>query len=200
MASIRYGKENTIAVRVFDMADGGGIFNGQVGIYSPAQELQLLANLSGVWQFRTGDSMKWNKGIHDSDWTEITVPASWESQGFYEYDGIAWYRKTVTLSKELDNSKLILVLGKIDDRDEVYWNGSRIGSNGAPLTNASIEFCEQCYARERAYFIPPQLIKAGAPNVITIRVLDTHGNGGIYDGPVGITTRDEYLKYSTEKR
>ena len=39
------------------------------------------------------------------------------------------------------------------------------------------------------------LLKKNQKNVIAVRVLDTGGDGGIYDGPVGIITQTKYIEY-----
>ena len=48
---------------------------------------------------------------------------------------------------------------------------------------------------ERFYIIPPHLIRWDQENVIAVRVYDIYRTGGIWDGPVGITTREAYLEY-----
>ena len=38
-------------------------------------------------------------------------------------------------------------------------------------------------------------LKKNQKNVIAVRVLDTGGAGGIYEGPVGIITQTKYIEY-----
>ncbi|NJM16255.1 MAG: hypothetical protein HC896_13550 [Bacteroidales bacterium] len=42
----------------------------------------------------------------------------------------------------------------------------------------------------RIYEIPRGLLKPGQTNVITIKVYDSGGEGGIYNGPVGLITKE----------
>jgi len=55
------------------------------------------------------------------------------------------------------------------------------------------------YARQRAYFLNPSLIRPGKINVIAVRVWDRGGGGGIYAGPVGLVVREEYLRYEQSR-
>ena len=85
-----------------------------------------------MWKFAVGDSAKWSrKDYDDSEWIEITAPCEWEWQGFPNLDGLCWYRKHLTLDTHLRGESLILVLGKINDMDEVFFNGVCIGRTGA---------------------------------------------------------------------
>lgn len=88
------------------------------------------------WLFRTGDDLSY-KGISidETGWVNINVPGNWEDQGFPEYDGYAWYRLHFTIDEDFGNQPLYLFLGKIDDADETYLNGVKIGSAGKlPMT------------------------------------------------------------------
>ena len=195
-----FGKKNTLAVKVYDAHGGGGIVDGKVGIYSRRDVLELKLDLSGQWKFATGDDMaRARPDYDDTNWKTIKVPCYWENQGYKRYDGIAWYRKKVRISPQLAGFKLILMLGKINDIDEVYFNGKLIGYTGEfPHGDKMAEYKHR-KDKERAYFIPPHLIRTERENIIAVRVLDVGKYGGIYKGYVGITTRQEYLKYSKRK-
>jgi len=199
---IRFNEINTLAVQVFDMHGVGGIYEGEVGLYSRLDEIHLDMDLSGQWKFRTGDQPEWaKKDYRDSDWAKIHVPMPWEWQGYENYDGYAWYRKNIRLSPELLKSKLILMLGYIGDVDEVFFNGIKIGSRGEYPPFSEQEQSDRYggnRAWERAYFIPSQIISKTGENVIAVRVFNEVKEGGIYEGYVGIVMRTEYLKYSQE--
>ncbi|MDZ7374464.1 MAG: glycoside hydrolase, partial [candidate division KSB1 bacterium] len=196
---IRFGKENVIAVRVFDAGGKGGITQGPIGIYSRVDLLKLAIDLSGTWRFRPGDDTCWARpGLDDTRWDEIRVPSYWEKEGYPDLDGYAWYRKTVVIPKDLAASKLILVLGYVNDADETYFNGRLIGHTGRfPRGEQSPEGKKD---EERAYFIPPFVVRPGRENVIAVRVFDIGKYGGIYRGYVGIATREEYLQYSERRK
>jgi len=84
-----------------------------------------------------------------------------------------------------------LLLGKIDDFDQTYFNGKLIGStNDRKPFGASMSF-----SRIRVYNLPPELIRVGQTNTIAVRVLDIGNIGGIYEGPVGILPKSQLSKY-----
>lgn len=199
--SLKFGQKNVLAVRVFDFHGKGGIIGRRVGIYSRKDIVKLVLNLSGKWKFSTGDKKEWAlSGFNDSKWKLIKVPSVWEKQGFPKYDGTAWYRKEVTIPGKVAADNLILMLGRINDIDEVYFNGKKIGSTGSFATDRRHKSVNKgAYKKERAYPIPSDLIQANRQNVIAVRVHD-HGNlGGIYEGYIGIATRKEYLAYLKRK-
>ncbi|MBK6680677.1 MAG: hypothetical protein IPG53_11920 [Ignavibacteriales bacterium] len=77
-------------------------------------------DLSIHWKFQIGDdSPRSQIDFDDSKWDKITVPSSWENQGFHGYNGYAWYRVSFEGSTALAKNPL-LHLGYIDDVDEVY--------------------------------------------------------------------------------
>lgn len=186
---INFNGENTIAIRVFDVTQGGGIIEGDIGIYK-AERSRLLVDLQGLWDFGLSS---WGESIKSpSQWEKIMVPAPWEHQGFSKYDGFAWYRKTFTADNALTNrdEDYVILMGKIDDFDKVYINGRLIGS-----TNDKRHFgASQSYSRFRVYSIPTDLIKPGI-NTVEVLVEDIGNIGGIYEGPVGITTRTIFERY-----
>ncbi len=86
--------------------------------YTSFQEdpISLSIDLAGEWQFQVGDSEEWKeKDLDDTDWDRIMVPGYWERQGYEDYNGFAWYRKSVMIEESLSEDKLIIMLGKIDD-------------------------------------------------------------------------------------
>ncbi|MCB0752492.1 MAG: glycoside hydrolase, partial [Ignavibacteriae bacterium] len=191
---------NVIAVRVYDSEISGGILSGDISIMV-LESMMLKVNLEGFWKFKTGDNHSWKEiDYKDDKWDSISVPSKWEVHGYQDYDGFAWYRKKFYASMSLEGEKLVAVLGKIDDIDQCYLNGQMIGSTGdfevTPKTN---NFNNEFLAM-RGYYIPQGLIKYGEENIITVRVYDGLRDGGIYQGPVGITTQEEYRNYWKEKK
>ena len=149
---------------------------------SHAEDLRRLVSLSGTWMFSIGDDMAWAApDFDDSDWDRISVPDSWESQGYADYNGYAWYRKKFQTVSFPKNSQVILVLGRIDDADAVYLNGKLLGKNGI-----FPPYPETAYDRVRKYPIPDGMLNENGENVIAIRVYDSQLDGGIVHGPVGI--------------
>lgn len=185
--------KNVIAVRVYDEGGEGGIVGNTVGIYNYPNYSENSLNLFGKWKFHLFDNKEWAKEeFDDSSWEDIVVPAAWESQGFGNYDGFAWYRKTFNLPANFKTEDLMLLLGKIDDMDQVYLNGTLIGGTG----NINRKWAHNDeYNRYRNYSIPDDVLKPGKPNVIAVRVYDQEQQGGMYDGPITIIPRTEYRQF-----
>jgi sialate O-acetylesterase len=77
---------------------------------SNAEDLRKIVSLSGSWRFSIGDDSKWsNPSYDDSGWDRITVPGKWEDQGYNDYNGYAWYRKTFSIN-EIPSNKTIYLL------------------------------------------------------------------------------------------
>lgn len=148
--------------------------------------LKNFLDLSGQWFFRTGDDPAWSKpDCKETNWEKIRVPAIWEDQGHEGYDGYAWYRKHFTVSKEtlgqFGKGGLYAEFGDIDDADETFLNGVKIGGMGSFPPKQ-----QTAYGNRRLYAVPEGLVRAGKDNVIAVRIHDSGGNGGIYKGPVKI--------------
>jgi hypothetical protein len=194
---INFNGPNLIAIKVYDSVGEGGIVSGDIGLYGGKNSVNLEVNLQTEWKFQPGDDMRRKETDYDdSGWSEIFVPAKWEDQGYRDYDGYAWYRKSFTYQGTSDNEKMVILLGKIDDIDQVYINGTFVGSTGNfPSRTHDDVSTGQEYNAFRGYYIPDGLLKKNQKNVIAVRVLDTGGDGGIYEGPVGIITQTKYIEY-----
>jgi len=151
-------------------------------------------NLRGVWDFR----VTWShsnrpvafdeKSVNDlaatkDGWTDISVPEMWETQGFEDYDGSAWYRKKFTIPKAMAGEDIVLILGKIDDTDKTFLNGKLVGS----MTDS--------WQTVRYYHLMSSQFKAGEVNTLMVWVDDPQGNGGIFEGPVGIMRQSDFTRY-----
>lgn len=195
---LKFDKTNVISVRVYDAQLAGGIVNGEVGVYAEMNSIPFEYNLQGVWKFKTGDNPEYkNAQFNDNNWHNITVPKAWEDQGYNDYDGFAWYRKKFFVSNQYGNEKVVILLGKIDDLDEVYINGTYVG----PLKRIE-EYSEgeTRYDQLRVYYVDGKLLQPNTYNVIAVRVYDSGGWGGIYEGPTGIIKLKEFLKYWRTKK
>ncbi len=158
-----------------------------------ASDWKKVVELKGTWLFSIGDDPAWVQPSANTDgWHKISVPAEWER--FYPgYNGFAWYRRSFDLKTVPDSEELVLFLGYIDDVDEVFINGIKIGQSGGFFPNY-----QTAYNVERQYFIPKDLLKTTG-NVIAVRVYDEGKPGGIINGDkIGIysNTEDALLIYN----
>jgi sialate O-acetylesterase len=107
--------------------------------------------------------------FNDSKWPHMQVPGLWEQQSLPGFDGVVWFRKLIDIPAASAGKPADISLGVIDDNDETYINGVKIGSTKA-------------YNVNRVYHIPAGVLKAGK-NILAIRVEDTGGGGGLYGTP-----------------
>jgi sialate O-acetylesterase len=194
---ISFDAQNLIAVKVYDSYDRGGIVSGEIGLYGGKTTVNFDVNLQGSWKFMPGDDPRRKESDFDDNlWDEIFVPAKWEDQKYRDYDGYAWYRKSFIWTGSNGDEKMVVMMGKIDDFDQVYINGIFVGSTGNfPKYGRESGNSGQEYNAFRGYYIPVGLLKKGQKNIIAVRVLDTGGSGGIYEGPVGILSQARYIEY-----
>ncbi|GAB1348246.1 hypothetical protein MASR1M107_04570 [Ignavibacteriales bacterium] len=184
---------NTIAVRVYDAQLEGGILAGDPGIFENETYITPDIDLEGNWKFITGDSAAFKDDVVvDSMWKEVIVPSYLENQGYTQFEGYGWYRLSFDLKKVDARAQLLLLLGKIDDFDEVYLNGRLIGRTGN-MKDPKVEYIQsQEWKQNRVYTIPQGLIRTDRPNILAVRIFDAFQQGGIYSGPVGIIKKDRY--------
>jgi hypothetical protein len=116
----------------------------------------------------------------DADgWTPTAAPGAWESLGgpFQTLDGFAWYQTAVETPEAWDSAPAVFLVAGIDDADETFCNGVRIGATGSMPPNAAT-----AWNQARAYTIPAGVLRPGEINTIAIRVHDSGGAGGLTGG------------------
>lgn len=161
-------------------------------IIQPSIQPEIL--LEGAWKFRPKDDESWKEVDYDDQgWADIEVPAKWETEGYARYDGYGWYRKKVEIPDSLAGQQLILLLGKIDDVDQLYINGQLVGALGFVDQEPKVRGNE--WLENRGYFIPHEILAPSRRLLIAVRVFDQGGDGGIYEGPVGIISQRRYIQY-----
>jgi len=89
--------------------------------------------LSGPWQFHPGDNPAWASPSFDSSgWEQLSADEPWGRQGHASLTGFAWYRCSIVLTPAPAGPTSLLV-PKIHDSYEIYWNGALVGRNGKLL-------------------------------------------------------------------
>jgi hypothetical protein len=110
-----------------------------------------VVDLSGPWRFHIGDNLEWarpnaNDTPGESGWEAIQPDRPWGAQGHYAYAGFAWYRLSLRITPAPGvASSFQLLLPRLEDACEVYWNGKLAGRYGTlpphpswPTTNAPV--------------------------------------------------------------
>ncbi len=113
------------------------------------------------WRLGTGDIAAWPKVPN--------MTLNWERWGVPElaaYDGDVWYATHVTLTAQQAGQAAELALGKVDDIDYSWVNGTTLGytaGNDHP----------------HSYGLAPGILHAG-DNVILVNVIDLWSTGGMF--------------------
>lgn len=156
--------------------------------------LQMFAQQSltfPIAKFKTGDSPEWKQlNFDDSQWATIKTTVRWEEQGYLRYNGYAWYRIKFTLPSSMLHTavwkdSLSFLMTKVDDVDETFLNGVKIGQTGSLPTDAG--GAKGKWSVNRIYNLAANnpIIHWGKENVIAVRVYDISDKGGMFgEGPV----------------
>jgi alpha-galactosidase len=147
-------------------------------------------------KFTTEDKVEFKEvNFDDSHWAAIKTGLNYELQGYDGYNGYSWYRiKTIIPSSIKQQSfwkdSLRIHLGKIDDCDEVYLNGTMISKSG--------NFPYEPSGYVTTWNMPQQiyiatnnpLVHWDAENTIAIKVYDGNGGGGLFGNEAYINMVD----------
>jgi sialate O-acetylesterase len=128
--------------------------------------------VTNLWQ---KDAKEGDKGrLPENNWKQndfpannigsMQVPGFWEKYGLKDVDGVIWCKKKFAVTAQQASAEAWLELGMIDDADSTYINGVLVG------------YSSNRYVA-RKYKVPAGILKEGN-NTITVRILDTDGNGG----------------------
>jgi len=110
----------------------------------------------------------------DSKWPSMTPAGPWENSGIEAFkggngkgfEGVAWFRKTVTLTDAQAKTANELTLGPVDADETTWVNGQRVGAS-------SVNWLWRDYKVSAGVFKPGR-------NVIVVRIL---GSGGLTGQP-----------------
>lgn len=125
-------------------------------------------NQTAAWM-KLVDDMAAKRGVVDhldmsADKT-MTVPCDWSQNQLTGFSGIVAMQRTLDIPAHWAGKALTLHLGMIDDEDETYFNGVKIGQGSG-------------YNMPRTYTVPADLVHGGKA-VVTVKVTDFGGGGGI---------------------
>jgi sialate O-acetylesterase len=137
---------------------------------SRAHVEQLLADTRrglSRWTLPANDARWMDETVDESEWIAAMLPGRWEDAGFPALDGVAWYRRSIDLSAAQANAAASISLGRIDDTDTVWINGTQVGG----MTRQ--------WNAVRHYVVPDGTLHAGR-NHIAVRVTDEMAGGGVH--------------------
>lgn len=139
----------------------------------PTSDLSSFLDKNKEGELRFTEAMDNDKGLvekwygyemNTSDWKSFTNPREWQGTELVGTDGSVWFRYEFDLPSIDTAAKTVISLGAIDDNDETWVNGTKIGETRG-------------YNVERIYNIPQSVLNKGR-NVIAVRVINESGEAG----------------------
>lgn len=137
--------------------------------------LESIQLIDEDWKFKTdpnanGHHKKYfDPALNDSSWDPIKI-GHWETQGWTDYDGIAWYRIPFKMSDKIDSNAVEFLFEGIDESAWVWLNGIYLGKHDIGAAGWNTPFRLDATTE----------IKWGEENILVVRVLDTEKAGGIW--------------------
>ncbi len=115
----------------------------------------------------------------DITWPQVKLPGHLERMGKpdLDIDGAVWFRRKVDIPADWAGRDLKIELGPIDDADVTYFNGVQVGETALTVADS--------WMRPRSYIVPAKYVMAGSA-MIAVRIFDTTGAGGLYQGPMSL--------------
>ena len=154
-------------------------------------------------RFQKGDDPAWSQAsFNDRGWQVLSLEKDWNQQGIRNANGYGWYRIHVIIPSSLKKGmtdQVLLDLGPIDDTDETWLNGTRVGKTGSNPEDPAGYVSE--YSVPRRYIVDPKLIKWDRENVIAVRVYNGGDPGGFFERPAYITkpSLQDYVSLRLDK-
>ena len=148
----------------------------------------LDASEFGAWPVVLPGSGNWTKGYGNI--SDDNVISGYGPDYFdYFITGSGYYARTFTVPEAFDAQEIVLAIGYVDDRCEVFLNGVRVGATG--MNEAGLPTGETTWAAFSAFDIDPALINRGGENVVVVRAYNDlpFGAGGWYGGPTALMSR-----------
>jgi hypothetical protein len=126
------------------------------------------------WSSEKYDDSKWFSIGTESCWEKQPVGKQWEQQHGKQYDGFGWYRNQFTVSSSDSCKKIRLGFGAVDEACKVWVNGQLVLDRPFPYKGdeGSWQWAFDVDITEYVHF--------DKPNVLSVRVEDNSGGGGIW--------------------
>ena len=157
----------------------------------------LTPETFGSWPVVQPGLGSWEKGFGDISEQNVRAPAP-DTFGFFIV-GNGYYARTFTVPEGFDAPELVLSVGYVDDRCEVFVNGERVGATG--LDAGGKPTGETTWAVFSHFAVDPALLQIGGENTVVVRAWNDlpYGAGGWYGGPIGLYSRAAFDEAFGEK-
>ncbi len=135
--------------------------------FTEKMEKKSQPDFNKMLETEPGVSQKWFlPEANISQWKSTNLPGRWGSEGINGL-GVVWFRKEFTLTAKQAKGAVTISLGNVDDWDETYLNGQKIGATFS-------------YGIQRQYIVCPDGLREGK-NTLVVKVVNTGGDAGMYD-------------------
>lgn len=137
-----------------------------------------VVSLRPAWRFHTdpddsGAAAGWaGESFDDGAWETLDAGRTWEDQGHPGYDGVAWYRRRVTVPAAWQGSPVRFVADGVDDEYDLYVNGQLIKHHGERPSRSVWGW--------RTETRIDAALRFGQENLIVVRVNDWGDGGGLW--------------------
>jgi len=129
------------------------------------------------WKFAIGDDMGCAAAdFDDSAWKSVRIPAGLGGMGFEKVRSMGWFRRGIEIPREFQGRDFLLKVGVVDDADETFFNGVKIGGHGGMPPDYDSSTAP--WGKPRIYLVPARLVKESG-NVLAVRMYNHEGEGGI---------------------
>jgi sialate O-acetylesterase len=130
--------------------------------------------------YANGKAIWAESGLDDSQWKTTNLPALWDKYGYPNTFGVFWFRKEIEVPASMAGRNAVLKLGSIDDEDECFVNGVKVGG----YANRT---------KPREHTVPGNLLKAGK-NLVAVKVINYYDQGGMAgDQPMMLVAGDQQV-------
>ncbi len=141
---------------------------------------QSALSIDQQWRFQTdpkdeGLAKGWMKtDFPDQNWPFINADGWWQDQGYPNYHGVAWYRKTIPIIMPEKKRNCFLHFGAIDGDAAIFINDRKIGEHNLLPNGSGWD--------SPLYFDLSEFVTDGKTTTIAVRVKKTAYKCGIFKG------------------
>jgi len=159
--------------------------------YTGAKRLDvsaLDAEEFGIWPVVLPGSGSWTNGFGNISGENVSSAYGPDYFDYFITEN-GYYARTFTVPEAFDAQEIVLAIGYVDDRCEVYLNGVRVGATG--MDENGNPTGETTWAAFSHFDIDPALICRGGENTVVVRAYNDlpYGAGGWYGGPTALMSR-----------
>lgn len=137
------------------------------------------------WRFRAdptevGATDKWFDAARyaEADWIPMQVPSYWgENEAVGKLFGDGWYRVAFAVPRTWEEKSLRLLFAGVDEQAWIYLNGKLVGEHSEKSEKKAYT---TLYDEPFIVEVPAGQLKLGGENVLTVRVHNQAGAGGIW--------------------